>query len=221
MSGAIYPFLDDLNSVLHPHFAGTKYEQLFVGNFVDRVYTFDMSLWQQHYTKDMFWNPAKISRTSDDYKIYCTLGYHMHLIHEIMGLSTITNDIKYQLCIYMDMYIPLMIHMEDEDKYTDEFLLTDYGEGAPIQKCGPSTETVFHQGKIPNVLNYIVQCSFWSDERSKDYPIVHLLSKGLPQRCQIRNMREILSNYSRKYDTVYNFIFSCLILSFSLKSSKL
>ena len=209
MSGAIYPFLDDLNSVLNPHFAGTKYEQLFVGNFVDRVYTFDTSLWQQ----TLFWNPAQLTRGSDEYKIYCTLGYHMHLINEILDMNNITNDIKYQLCIYMDMYIPLMIHMEDEDKYSDEYLLTDYGEGAPIHTFGPTTDTVFHQGKIPNVLNYIVQCSFWSDVRSKDYPIVHLLSKGLPQRCQIRNMREILSNYSRKYDTVYEFIYSCLLCS--------
>ena len=106
MSGAIYPFLDDLNSVLHPHFAGTKYEQLFVGNFVDRVYTFDTSLWQQ----TLFWNPAQLTRGSDEYKIYCTLGYHMHLINEILDMNNITNDIKYQLCIYMDMYIPCLLY---------------------------------------------------------------------------------------------------------------
>ena len=205
MSGAIYPFLDDLNETLHPHFAGTKYEQLFVGNFVDRVHTFDLSQWTSS-----VWNPAGLLRSDEDHRIYCVLGYHMALIDELMTHSNTTNDISYFLAMYMDKHIPLMIHMEDVSKYTNEYLLTDYGEGAPIQLYEPSEDFIFHQGLIPNVINFIPECSFWSDIRSKTNPIVHVLSKGLPQRCQIRNMREILNKYSRKHEAVYNFIFACL-----------
>jgi len=32
-------------------------------------------------------------------------------------------------------------------------------------------------------------------------PIVHLMCKALPQRCQIRNLREIISNYSYSSDS--------------------
>ena len=205
--GAIYPFLDDLNEVLHPHFAGTKYEQLFVGNFVDRVHSFDLSEWS---TQDT-WNPAKITTASEDYRIYCTLGYQMKLVEEILT-RTITNEVRYHLHMFMDTHIPLMIHMQDHG-CTNEYLLTDYGGGAPVVMHGPSMDHVFHEGKIPNVLNYIVDCSFWSDTRSKVNPIIHILSKGLPQRCQIRNMREILNKYSRKHDIVYKFIYSCLMCS--------
>jgi len=205
VSGAIYPFLDDLNSILHPHFAGTPYEQLFVGNFVDRVHTFDLSQWNPS-----VWNPAKLEEANAKYQIYCTLGYHMHLVEKLTQESHVTNEIRYFLYMYMDQHLPLMIHMEDVEEYTNEYLLTNYGEGAPIQKHEPSMDYIFHQGLIPNVINYIPDCSFWSDIRSKSNPIVHVLSKGLPQRCQIRNMREILNKYSRKHDLVYDFILACI-----------
>ena len=94
MSGAIYPFLDDLNETLHPHFAGTKYEQLFVGNFVDRVHTYDLSQWTS-----AVWNPAGLLRSDEDHRIYCVLGYHMALIDELMSHSNTTNDISYFLAM--------------------------------------------------------------------------------------------------------------------------
>lgn len=208
MSGAIYPFLDDLNEILHPHFSGTKYEQLFVGNFVDRVQTFDLSQW-----RSSGWNPAGLVIAEDKNRIYCTLGYHMGLVSELMASTHITVNVNYYLALYMDQHIPLMIYMTDSEQYGDSHLLTDYGDGAPIITYEPSPKHVFHEGLIPNVINYIVDCSFWSDIRSKTNPIVHILSKGLPQRCQIRNMREILNKYSRKHEVVYEFIHSCLLCS--------
>lgn len=197
-----------MNETLHPHFAGTKYEQLFIGNFVDRVHTFDLSQW-----RSTGWNPGDLISPDEDHRIYCTLSYHMGLLSELMDSSQVTNDISYFLALYMDQHIPLMNHMVEANKFTNEYLLTDFGEGAPIQKYNPSPEHCFHEGLIPNVINYIVECSFWSDIRSKINPIVHILSKGLPQRCQIRNMREILNKYSRKHELVYKFIHSCLLCS--------
>ena len=208
MSGAIYPFLDDLNEILHPHFSGTKYEQLFVGNFVDRVQTFDLSQW-----RSTGWNPAGLMIAEEKNRIYCTLGYHMGLVSELMASTHITVDVNYYLALYMDQHIPLMIYITESEQYSDDHLLTDYGDGAPIIKYEPSPKHVFHEGLIPNVIHYIVDCSFWSDIRSKTNPIVHILSKGLPQRCQIRNMREILNKYSRKHEVVYEFIHSCLLCS--------
>ena len=112
MSGAIYPFLDDLNATLRPHFAGTQYEQLFVGNFVDRVHTFDLSQWNP-----TVWNPAELVQATEINRIYCTLGYHMSLIDELMCKTHITSEIKYFLTMYMDMhmcmlyvYAPALLH---------------------------------------------------------------------------------------------------------------
>ena len=206
VTGQIYPFMDNINEILLPYYASTMYEQLFIGNFVDRVHSFDLSIW-----KPFYWNPFQLKEATESCKIYCTLGWTVYHLEQLMNKTKAVNsEVLYYLTLFLDTYIPLMIFIEDEGKYTDDDLLTDYGDGAPIEKYIPSIENVFHQGNLPDVLHYIVQCSFFSDTRSKANPIVHLLSKSLPQRCTIRNLREIVSNYCRKYDEVYEFVFGCL-----------
>ena len=196
VTGQIYPFMDNINEILLPYYASTMYEQLFIGNFVDRVHSFDLSIW-----KPFYWNPFQLKEATESCKIYCTLGWTVYHLEQLMNKTKAVNsEVLYYLTLFLDTYIPLMIFIEDEGKYTDDDLLTDYGDGAPIEKYIPSIENVFHQGNLPDVLHYIVQCSFFSDTRSKANPIVHLLSKSLPQRCTIRNLREIVSNYCRKYD---------------------
>ena len=38
-----------------------------------------------------------------------------------------------------------MIYIEDDGKYKDEDLLTDYGDGTPIENHLPTIDKVFHQ----------------------------------------------------------------------------
>jgi hypothetical protein len=216
VTGQIFPFMDNINQILQPNFASTEYESVFIGNFADRVHAFDLSKW-----KPSYWNPADLKEATDEYRIYCTIGWTMHHLKHLMNQTNIESSMSYYLTLYTDMHIPLMIYLEDTMEkmeasffkmkhITDEHLTTDFGEGAPIQKYLPSMDKVFHQGNLPDVLHYIVQCSFFSDTRSKANPIVHLLSKSLPQRCTIRNLREIVSNYCRKYEDVYQFVLGCL-----------
>lgn len=197
--------MDNINDVLFPHFASTEYEELFVGNFVDRVNNFNINLW-----KPTFWNPSQLIKADETHSIYCTLGWVIYKIEEILSQQNIGKDNKYYLTLYMDMHLHLMIHMMNENKYSNSYLLTDYGQGAPINKHMPDHTKVFHEGKLPDVLHYIVECSFFSDNRQKSNPIVHLLSKALPQRCTIRNLIQILSSYCRAHEDVYDFIIGCL-----------
>lgn len=205
VAGQIFPFMDNINKILQPNFASTEYENVFIGNFVDRVHSFDLSKWMSSY-----WNPIGLDHASDTYRIYCTLGWTMHHLERLLNQKNMDSSTLYYLTLYADMHIPLIIYIEDSGLASDDHLLTDYGEGAPINKYLPTMDKVFHQGNLPDVLHYIVQCSFFSDSRSKANPIVHLLSKSLPQRCTIRNLREIVSNYCRKHDDVYNFVLGCL-----------
>ncbi len=214
VSGQIFPFMDNINKILQPHFASTEYESVFIGNFADRVHSFDLSKW-----KPSYWNPANLHAASDEYRIYCTLGWMLHHLNALTIVKTMDSSLLYYITLYIDMHLPLIIYIEDTldspsyfrlNKIKDEHLTTNFGEGAPVEKYFPSMDKVFHQGNIPDVLHYVVQCSFFSDTRSKSNPIVHLLSKSLPQRCTIRNLREIVSNYCRKYEDVYNFVLGCL-----------
>lgn len=205
ISGQVYPFLDDINDILFPHFASTEYEGLFVGNFVDRVNNFNLNLW-----KPTFWNPMNLRCASEAYSIYCTLGWIVNEVEKVLEMTNNGKDNKYYLTLYLDMHLPLMIHMMDTNKFDNQYLLTDYGDGAPINNHMPDHNNVFHEGKLPDVLHYIVDCSFFSDNRQKNNPIVHLLSKALPQRCTIRNLIQILSSYCRSHEDVYDFIIGCL-----------
>lgn len=191
--------------ILLPYYASTMYESLFLGNFVDRVQSFDLSKWSPN-----FWNPLRLVKAMEEYRIYCTLGWTMHTISKLFKGHNVSQSVSYHLTLFMDMHIPLMIFIEDSKRAKDQFLLTDFGDGAPIQKHMPGIDKVFHQGNLPDVLHYIVQCSFFNDSRSKTNPIVHLLSKSLPQRCTIRNLREIVSNYCRVHNDVYDFVIGCL-----------
>jgi len=192
--------MEDINKILFPHFASTPYEKLFVGNFVDLVNTFNLNDW-----KPTMWNPKHIQTPTEEFSIYCTLGWLIEKVEEIIPTATHTN--QYYLTLYLDKHLPMIIHMEEVNKYNNSYLLTDYGDGAPIKFL---EKEVFHEGMLPDVLNYIPNCSFFSDNRQKTNPVVHLLSKALPQRCTIRNLREIISDYCRKYDDIYNFIIACM-----------
>ena len=44
-------------------------------------------------------------------------------------------------------------------------------------------------------------------------PIVHLLCKSLPQRCQIRNLQDIILNYCKQDDLVYDFMSKTVLCS--------
>lgn len=100
---------------------------------------------------------------------------------------------------------------------TDEILCTKTADGMavsnrlqPSQKLFDSGE-IFHDGMVPDVLNHVVQCNFFTDiKKPNKHPLVHLISKALPQRCQIRNLSDILRQYSRDHDYVFNFVISCM-----------
>jgi hypothetical protein len=100
--------------------------------------------------------------------------------------------------------------------FTDKMLCTQVkqNEPAPAIRYGPSQTLfekgdIFHDGLLPDVLRHVVNCNFFTESK-KNNPLVHLISKALPQRCTIRNLSEILREYCRKHDYVYTFCLSCM-----------
>ena len=104
------------------------------------------------------------------------------------------------------MYIPLMVYMEEHDT-SDEHLCEDAGHGAPIEQLMP--KHAYHEGMLPDHVVDLMKCSFWSDN-GKMTPIVHLLSKSTPQRCQIRSLTMIMLNYCKVHDNVFEFVLNAL-----------
>ena len=70
-----------------------------------------------------------------------------------------------------------------------------------------------YEDALPDVLSEIPKCSFWADDKQKHNKIVHLLSKALPQRCQIRNLREIIYEYCTSDARIFHLIYQFLVCS--------
>lgn len=103
---------------------------------------------------------------------------------------------------------------------TDDYLKTQFilPDGAVIvppaiemQPCQKLFDKglIFHDGLLPDVLRHVINCNFFN-ETKKTHPLVHLISKSLPQRCTIRNLSDILHEYSRKHTYVYEFVIACM-----------
>lgn len=58
---------------------------------------------------------------------------------------------------------------------------------------------------IPRIITEVLPPS-----KTSKHHILHLLSKALPQRCQIRNLREIIITYCKESDETYAFIMMIL-----------
>ena len=126
---------------------------------------------------DEFWNPLNIAKADKSCTIYCTLGWTVHHLNELLNSPNTDKMVLYYLTLFLDMHIPLMIHIEDENQYTDEYLLTDYGEGAPIEKYLPGIDKVYHQGICQTY--YITLSGVRSSVTLEvTNPIVHLIKKS-------------------------------------------
>lgn len=178
--------------LLLTHYSGSEYEWLFMGTFWERLQTIETK------KMDYIWWPVK-----HDHAWVHQLALIIHQVVHLIEKEDNTEMLFY-LHIYYDAHVPLMCALEDCNQEHVR---------AIFRKYHPKTETVLHEGALPDVISLQLQCSFWNENKPKMQPIVHLMCKALPQRCQIRNLREIISNYCQADDLVHEFMRSALLCS--------
>lgn len=233
---------------LHTYFTNTPHEWLFIGTFADRCKTTTLI----PFPSILVWDPlscGKYKERAIGRTIYSTLVKTVAILDDI--LPTVDASIRYELMLYLDMHIPLIIEINRQIEHnkrlyatdgklstiwrlltephvkkkqfdfskmqvlTDVHFLTEYNGEAIIRKLHPSVglfdeqHGIFHEGMLQDVLTELSCCSFFTDKRP-DNPICHLLSKALPQRCTIRNLKDILSKYVREHDNCYKFVLGCM-----------
>ena len=128
----------------------------------------------------------------------------VHTMIELLENAEHPEYISFSLYIYYDAHVPIMCAIEETKK---EHLKQAF------MKYTPKTSSVLNEGNLPDIINLQLKCSFWNEHKPKMEPIVHLMCKALPQRCQIRNLREIISNYCQSDDLVHNFMRSAFLCS--------
>lgn len=183
------------NTLLN-YFSGSSYEWLFMGSYWDRLQT------AAKYTGPLVWSPPHA-----DHPWVKSLIAIVHASIELMSSKDYPEHISFCLYMYYDAHVSIMCAVEEtkEEQYLRQAFM----------KYPPKTANVLQEGNLPDIVNYQLQCSFWNENKPKMKPIVHLMCKALPQRCQIRNLREIISNYCQTDDLVHDFMrnaFLCSVL---------
>jgi len=172
------------------HYSGSQYEWLFIGTFWERLQTVEVV------ERQYIWSPPTI-----DHPLVKAFATIMHCTIQLLEQEK-DPDISFCLHIYYDAHVPLMCALEDGTNVR-----------SIIHKNQPKTENVLQEGNLPDIVTLQLDCSFWNENKQKMQPIVHLMCKALPQRCQIRNLREIISNYCKTDDLVHEFMRSALLCS--------
>jgi len=180
---------------LSSFYTGTKYEWLFMGTFWDRL-----QLVEINENVDLLWKPPFL-----DKPLIKSFAYIVHHIIELLESQKAPNDILFCLYLYYDAHVPLMCALED--------MKAEHSVRPIFFKHQPQTSKALHEGELPDIVHMQLRCSFWNENKTKMSPIVHLMCKALPQRCQIRNLREIISNYCRENTLVHEFMRSALLCS--------
>jgi len=177
------------------YFSGSVYEWLFMGTYWERLQT------APEWEGELKWSP-----NNRDHKWVKSLVSIVHSLIELMSVSDYSAHISFCLHIYYDAHVPIMCAVEDASEHHLK---------SSFMKYPPKTSDVLQEGNLPDIINYQLDCSFWNENKPKMKPIVHLMCKALPQRCQIRNLREIISNYCQTDDLVHDFMknaFLCSVL---------
>ena len=184
--------------VLRRLYAGAPFEWIFMGSFAECVHVYDPA----HLPKTPFWGGDLSPVTPTAQKIVHTLVTILHTLSELMESS---NELA--LYLFFDAHVPLACALESARELTDETVVRLAKEHAP------NPDDVLFEGTLPDVVSDLFRCSFWNETKTKMEPIVHLLCKSLPQRCQIRNLNAIISNYCSENDHVFTFMLRSVLCS--------
>ena len=198
---------DEPMKVLKQCYNGTKYEWLFLGEFTDRVHTFDSA----SMPSVSVWPETEIVASGETAtKILNTL---ITIINQTVECIESSKDMPHyqSLMRYFDAHVPLMCAFEDEGSIVGK--LTDKKAIELAEAYKPQPHESMHEGALPDVISELMKCTYWNETKTKMQPVVHLLCKALPQRCQIRNLREIISNYCKQDDKVYDFMSKTVLCS--------
>lgn len=117
-------------------------------------------------------------------------------------------ELYHSLTYLSDAFIPILLLAEDRKHLV---IAKDQ-----IREFWPCIDrVVMHEGQLPALLHLVLQCCYWSDSVKKAVPIIHMLTKGIPKRCQVRSFIDIINKMQQADKSIMNFIldvFNCFAL---------
>ena len=128
-------------------------------------------------------------------------GFHVHTLHEMSEIESSLPELeRLAQCTTGIMRFYLLYYIEYQ--CTRLYTLLSRGQRRP-----------FHYLMLPDIIHCLHLCNFFNDSRPRGIPILHILSKALPQRCQYRNLKEICIDYCKKHPTILKWLERCILCS--------
>ncbi len=191
--------------ILQNYFLGKDEQWLFNKTFAEKVHTYD----PMRVKTFKHWKPNIPDESMPTAKaIITTAAIAYNWLCDIIETENVT--IRKHLLYNFDTYIPIRCAI---DELLGRGLMTDAQAIHIAEKHNPDTQVPPWQGSIVDITADIMNCTFWNESKSKLDPVTHLCTKALPQRCQIRNLQQIITNYSRQSDRTYMFMLQTLLCS--------
>lgn len=134
----------------------------------------------------------------------------MSCVSKIEAEAEKTTDLLlyHSLTYLSDAFIPLILLAEDS---VDRVISKEQ-----IRNFWPCVDkVVMHEGQLPALIHLVLQCCYWSDNSKKAIPIIHIMTKGIPKRCQVRSFIDIIDKKQQEDKSIMNFIldvFNCFAL---------
>jgi len=158
------------------------------------------------YLEEQLIQPEKLNGDAYKQKIYECVNQLETAAEQ--ALNTEQYGLYRSLTYLSDAFIPVLLLAEDCGPVEIQ--------KEQIRKFWPCVDkNVMHEGQLPALMHLVLQCCYWADNSKKAIPIVHMMTKGIPKRCQVRSFIDIIDKKQQEDKSIMNFIldvFNCFAL---------
>ena len=107
---------------------------------------------------------------------------------------------------------PAMLYFRDAPS-VNTVLVDTLPRRGPYSRATGICLREFSWHQLDDVTTAFQYCSFFCSGRHTEVPVVHVMSKALPQRCQFRNLKEICIKYCDMYPYFVKWVAKVLLCS--------
>jgi len=127
--------------------------------------------------------------TEYDAPVFLALQIRILVIKKLMStVQQSTKHVALELAEELDALLPIALEFETQARAN---------VGVPSWEYTGSVKCDYTAVKAPADLSRGLHLlNFWFDECPRGIPVLHLLCKTLPQRCQYRNLKSIIQQYA-------------------------
>lgn len=162
------------------------------------------------------WCPLRAEPNDGSMQLYATLVKRVSGLRGLLcfekscdfGDSVFPPEITMALQLWLDAHFALMLCYEQGRCRSDDQVRA---LGAEVL---PSLERIFDQGQLPDILFAFMNSDFWEKKKpSNKNPLISIITKAHPLRCQIRGLAKTLHKKCAEDTTMQEFWIAFMLAS--------